>query len=71
MSTAYSHTDRECLEEKFYEPRIEVDRIIKLVDFLEDEDLDKISPTWVASPAREHTELNSRALKFEKFTFAG
>lgn len=47
MSTAYSHTNLNRLDEVFYKPVIEVERIIKLVDILDDEDLDKISPTLV------------------------
>ncbi|KAL6433327.1 hypothetical protein ACFW04_006476 [Cataglyphis niger] len=44
-STAFSHCIYHFIEEKFYPPPIETDKILTLLDILNDEQLEKLTPT--------------------------
>lgn len=44
VSTAYSNCIHMCIEEKFYEPTIEPDKLINLVETMDDSLLEDITP---------------------------
>ncbi|XP_028048936.2 LOW QUALITY PROTEIN: fatty acyl-CoA reductase wat [Monomorium pharaonis] len=45
VSTAFSYCVNNFIEEKFYPPPIETEKILTLLDILDDEQLDKLTPT--------------------------
>ncbi|XP_020283180.1 fatty acyl-CoA reductase wat-like [Pseudomyrmex gracilis] len=47
ISTAFSHCVQNVIEEKFYSPPIEPDKILTLVDMLDDKQLEILTPTLI------------------------
>lgn len=47
ISTAFSHCVHMFIEEKYYPPPIETDKILTLLDILDDEKLNKFAPTLI------------------------
>lgn len=47
ISTAFSHCVLKVIDEKFYAPPLETDKLITLVDILDDANLDQITPTLI------------------------
>lgn len=46
-STAFSHCIHKFIEEKFYSPPIETDKILTLLDILDDEQMEKLTPILI------------------------
>lgn len=44
VSTAFSHCPRKDIEEKFYEPRVSCEKLLTLVESLNDDILKEITP---------------------------
>ena len=44
ISTAFSHCVHKFTEEKFYPPPIEADKILTLLELLDDEQIEKLTP---------------------------
>ncbi|KAL3271474.1 hypothetical protein HHI36_021959 [Cryptolaemus montrouzieri] len=49
VSTAYSNCNRETIDETFYKPGISYNHLLKLVEMLDDEILEKITPTLIGN----------------------
>ena len=47
ISTAFSHCIYQFIEEKFYPPPIETDKILTLLDILDDEQIEKLTPALI------------------------
>lgn len=47
ISTAFSHCIHKFIEEKFYPPPIETDKILTLLDILDDEQIEKLTPVLI------------------------
>jgi hypothetical protein len=65
VSTAFSYCYRSDIGEVFYEPPITGDRIVKIVDSLDDNTLTAITPTWVVG--KSELEVLTGILNFHLF----
>lgn len=65
ISTAFSHCISKNIEEKFYPPPMEVDRILGLVDLLDDEQLELLTPKLLGK--WPNTYAFSKAMAEEAF----
>ncbi|XP_011688428.1 PREDICTED: fatty acyl-CoA reductase 1-like [Wasmannia auropunctata] len=55
ISSAFAYCVHNCIEEKYYPPPIETDKILTLLDILDDEKLDKFTPTLIGEWPNSYT----------------
>lgn len=60
VSTAYANCPQRVIEEKFYDPPMDSDKLIALMECMEDKLVEDITPQYVDSSLFEFLELIKR-----------